>query len=88
VLVPQQYRLVTLNPSMAAVLVGLNTSATYVGVSIAGAVGAAAIPVIGSHSLGYLASALVALALVVSEIATMRVNAVANAKPVSACASA
>jgi MFS transporter, DHA1 family, inner membrane transport protein len=84
VLVPQQYRLVTLNPSMAAVLVGLNTSATYVGVSIAGAIGAAAIPVIGSHSLGYLASGLVALALVVSEIATMRVNAVASANAVKA----
>jgi MFS transporter, DHA1 family, inner membrane transport protein len=84
VLVPQQYRLVTLNPSMAAVLVGLNTSATYVGVSIAGVIGAAAIPVIGSHSLGYLASGLVALALVISEIATMRVNAVANANAVKA----
>jgi MFS transporter, DHA1 family, inner membrane transport protein len=84
VLVPQQYRLVTLNPSMAAVLVGLNTSATYVGVSIAGVIGAAAIPVIGSHSLGYLASGLVALALVISEIATMRVNAIASANAVKA----
>jgi MFS transporter, DHA1 family, inner membrane transport protein len=84
VLVPQQYRLVTLDPSMAAVLVGLNTSATYVGVSIAGVIGAAAIPVIGSHSLGYLASGLVALALVISEIATMRVNAVASANAVKA----
>ena len=86
VLVPQQYRLVSLNPSMAAVLVGLNTSATYVGVSIAGAVGAAAIPVIGSHSLGYLASAIVALALVVSEIAQWRVDAVENGKPAKAAA--
>jgi MFS transporter, DHA1 family, inner membrane transport protein len=80
VLVPQQYRLVTLNPSMAAVLVGLNTSATYVGVSIAGVIGAAAIPVVGSHNLGYLASAIVVLALVFSEIANWRVNAVESAK--------
>lgn len=80
VLVPQQFRLVTLNPSMAPILVGLNTSATYVGVSIAGVVGAAAIPVIGSHNLGYLASAIVLVALIVSELATLRIAAVANAK--------
>ncbi|SAK89175.1 major facilitator transporter [Caballeronia hypogeia] len=86
VLVPQQYRLVSLNPSMAAVLVGLNTSATYVGVSVAGAVGAAAIPVIGSHSLGYLGSAVVVLALVFSEIAQWRVNAVENGKSMKAAA--
>jgi MFS transporter, DHA1 family, inner membrane transport protein len=79
VLTPQQFRLVSLNPSMAAVLVGLNTSATYVGVSIAGMVGAAVIPVIGSHSLGYLSSALVLVALVVSEIASRRIASVANA---------
>jgi predicted MFS family arabinose efflux permease len=73
---PQQFRLVSLNPSMAAVLVGLNTSATYIGVSIAGVVGAAAIPVIGSHSLGYLASAVVVVALVFSELATLRIASV------------
>ncbi|SPB13826.1 major facilitator transporter [Caballeronia novacaledonica] len=86
VLVPQQYRLVSLNPSMAAVLVGLNTSATYVGVSIAGVVGAAAIPVIGSHNLGYLASALVVLALVFSEVANWRVSAAGHAKCAKAAA--
>ncbi|WP_042309741.1 MFS transporter [Paraburkholderia terrae] len=79
-LVPQQFRLVSLNPPMAAVLVGLNTSATYVGVSIAGAIGAAAIPIIGSHSLGYLASSIVLLALIFSELATARIASVANAK--------
>jgi MFS transporter, DHA1 family, inner membrane transport protein len=86
VLVPQQFRLVSLNPSMAAILVGLNTSATYVGVSIAGAVGAAAIPVVGSHSLGYLASAVVVLALVFSEVAQWRVNSVETAKAAKAAA--
>lgn len=80
VLVPQQFRLVSLDPSMAAVLVGLNTSATYVGVSIAGAIGAAAIPVIGSHNLGYLASVVVIVALAVSELATWRIASVANAE--------
>lgn len=80
VLVPQQFRLVSLNPPMAAVLVGLNTSATYVGVSIAGVVGAAAIPVIGSHQLGYIASAIVVLALLFSELATWRIHTVAKAE--------
>ncbi|BAN28181.1 purine efflux pump PbuE (plasmid) [Caballeronia insecticola] len=76
VLVPQQFRLVSLNPPMAAVLVGLNTSATYIGISIAGVVGATAIPVIGSHQLGFLASALVVAAIAMSEIAHRRVSAV------------
>jgi MFS transporter, DHA1 family, inner membrane transport protein len=86
VLVPQQFRLVQLNPSMAAVLVGLNTSATYVGVSIAGVIGAAAIPVIGSHNLGYLASSIVVLALVFSELATLCIASVANTKSNKAAA--
>ncbi|WP_204117299.1 MFS transporter [Paraburkholderia sp. C35] len=83
VLVPQQFRLVSLNPPMAAVLVGLNTSATYIGVSIAGVIGAGAIPVIGSHNLGYLASSIVVVALVFSELATLRIAAVENAKVVT-----
>ncbi|WP_321946654.1 MFS transporter [Paraburkholderia sp. J10-1] len=78
VLVPQQFRLASLNPPMTAVLVGLNTSATYVGVSIAGALGAAVIPVIGSHNLGYLSSIPVVIAILVSELATRRIAASAN----------
>jgi predicted MFS family arabinose efflux permease len=74
-LVPQQFRLASLNPPMTSVLVGLNTSATYVGVSIAGAVGAAVIPSIGSHNLSYLASITVAVAIVVSELASRRIAA-------------
>ncbi|WP_245254105.1 hypothetical protein [Paraburkholderia sp. LEh10] len=70
VLVPQQFRLASLNPPMTAVLVGLNTSATYVGVSIAGALGAAVIPVIGSHNLGYLSAIPVVIAILVSGLAT------------------
>ncbi|WP_070106390.1 MFS transporter [Burkholderia plantarii] len=86
VLVPQQFRLVSLNPPIAAVLVGLNTSATYVGVSIAGVIGAAAIPVGGSHHLGYLASAVVGVALVFSELASARIAAAASRE--AACGAA
>ncbi|CAM2157423.1 putative MFS family arabinose efflux permease [Pararobbsia alpina] len=80
VLVPQQFRLVSLSPAIAPVLVGLNSSATFVGVSIAGVVGAAAIPLIGSHSLGYLASGIVAMAIVVSEMATRAIRNKQQAK--------
>jgi DHA1 family inner membrane transport protein len=78
VLVPQQFCLASLNPPMTAVLVGLNTSATYVGVSIAGAFGAAVIPVIGSHNLGYLPSVPVVIAILVSGLATRRIASFAK----------
>ncbi|QGZ65180.1 MFS transporter [Paraburkholderia acidisoli] len=78
VLVPQQFRLASLNPPMTAVLVGLNTSATYVGVSIAGTLGAAMIPVVGSHNLGYLSAIPVVIAIMVSQLATRRIAAFAR----------
>jgi predicted MFS family arabinose efflux permease len=65
---------------MTSVLVGLNTSATYVGVSIAGTLGAAAIPLTGSHNLGYLAAIPVAIAIVVSALATRRIASFAGSK--------
>ncbi|MDR5782414.1 MFS transporter [Caballeronia sp. LZ065] len=80
VLVPQQFRLASLNPPMTAVLVGLNTSATYVGVSIAGTLGAAVIPLTGSHSLGYLAAVPVVIAILVSGLATRRIASFAGSK--------
>ncbi|AET93356.1 major facilitator superfamily transporter family protein [Burkholderia sp. YI23] len=80
VLVPQQFRLASLNPPMTAVLVGLNTSATYVGVSIAGTLGAAVIPLTGSHNLGYLAAVPVAIAILVSALATRRIASFAGSK--------
>ncbi|RKP47680.1 MFS transporter [Pararobbsia silviterrae] len=78
VLVPQQFRLASINPSMTSVLVGLNTSGTYIGVSIAGALGAAAIPAIGGHNLGLLAGVLVVLAIGMSELASLRIASVAK----------
>jgi MFS transporter, DHA1 family, inner membrane transport protein len=84
VLVPQQFRLASLNPPMTAVLVGLNTSATYVGVSIAGTLGAAVIPLTGSHSLGYLAAVPVVIAILVSGLATRRIASFAASKHAAA----
>ncbi|BBP99540.1 MFS transporter [Burkholderia sp. SFA1] len=80
VLVPQQFRLASLNPPMTAVLVGLNTSAIYIGVSIAGTLGAAVIPLTGSHNLGYLAAVPVAIAILVSALATRRIASFAGSK--------
>jgi MFS transporter, DHA1 family, inner membrane transport protein len=75
---PQQFRLASLNPPMTSVLVGLNTSSTYIGVSIAGAVGAAAIPLVGAHHLGFFSSIAVVVALIVSELASRRIATVAK----------
>ena len=80
VLVPQQFRLASLNPPMTSVLVGLNTSATYVGVSIAGTLGAAVIPLAGSHNLGYLSAIPVVIAIMVSGLATRRIESFAGSK--------
>ena len=69
VLVPQQYRLVSLAPSIAPIVLGLNTASTYVGVSTAGVVGAAGIETVGAHNLGFVGATLIGLALVLSEFA-------------------
>lgn len=75
ILVPQQHRLVSLAPSISSVVVGLNTSGTYLGVTIAGIVGAAGIRALGGHELGFIAAALLVAALVVSELASRRILA-------------
>lgn len=81
---PQQYRLVSLAPTIAPVVVGLNASATYFGVSIAGVVGAAAIPLIGSHALGYLTAGIVLGGLIASELATRAIQAAEHAQTAAA----
>jgi DHA1 family inner membrane transport protein len=75
ILVPQQHRLVTLAPSIAPVVVGLNTSGTYLGVTMAGVIGAAGIPTLSGHELGFIAAAILAVALLLSEIASRRIAA-------------
>ena len=77
-LAPQQHRLVAVAPQTAPVVLGLNTSCTYLGVTTAGVIGAFAIPVLGGHSLGYLGAGLVVISLVLAELATWRIN-VSNA---------
>ncbi len=63
-LVPQQHRLINLSPGAAPLLLGLNSAALYVGVSISGVIGGAAITLLDPHQLGLIGAALLALALV------------------------
>lgn len=79
ILVPQQHRLVHLAPTTAPMVLGLNTAATYFGVSMAGLLGAGALQVIGSHRLGLVSAALMICALLVSEAATWRMAVVTRA---------
>jgi DHA1 family inner membrane transport protein len=63
-LVPQQHRLISLSPGAAPLLLGLNSAALYVGVSISGVIGGAAITLLDPHQLGVIGGALLAVALV------------------------
>ena len=74
-LAPQQHRLVVVAPQSAPVVLGLNTSGTYLGVTAAGVIGAVAIPAVGAHALGLVGAGIVVLALVLAELATLRINA-------------
>ena len=83
-LVPQQYRLVALAPSIAPVLLGLNTAGSFFGMSAAGLIGALAIPIVGAHYLGFVGGGLAVLAFILAELATLRIAA-AEARRTTTC---
>ena len=87
-LVPQQHRLVGLAPSIAPVLLGLNTAGSFFGISAAGIVGAAGIEIVGAHNLGFVGAGLSVIALAVAELATWRIAAADAARPAALSASA
>jgi predicted MFS family arabinose efflux permease len=87
-LAPQQHRLVAVAPHTAPVVLGLNTSFTYLGITTAGVIGALAIPVWGAHNLGYLGAVLVIVALGTAELATWRIKLSAAAQPIEKLVSA
>ncbi len=74
-LAPQQHRLVAAAAHSAPVVLGLNTSGTYLGVTAAGVVGALAIPAVGAYSLGYIGAVFIVAALVLAEMASARIEA-------------
>jgi predicted MFS family arabinose efflux permease len=86
-LVPQQHRLVGLAPSIAPVLLGLNTAGSFFGISAAGVIGAAGIQVLGAHNLGIIGAGLAIIALIVAELATSRIAASNVSRPIGLSAS-
>ncbi|MBV8163788.1 MAG: MFS transporter [Candidatus Eremiobacteraeota bacterium] len=87
-LAPQQRRLVAIAPQTAPVVLGLNTSCTYLGVTTAGVIGALGLPVFGAHHLGYLGAVLVAISLAVAELASWRIAVATAPEPIDELASA
>jgi len=79
-LVPQQHRLVSLAPSIAPILLGLNTAGSFFGISAAGLVGAAGIQTVGAHHLGLVGAGLAVIAFLVAELATNRIAVAAAIK--------
>jgi predicted MFS family arabinose efflux permease len=72
-LVPQQYRLISIAPAAAPLLLGLNSSAIYIGVSMSGVIGGAAITWFDRHALGLAGAAFIAVALLAAEWAHRRI---------------
>jgi predicted MFS family arabinose efflux permease len=70
---PQQYRLVNIAPPIAPVLLGLNTAATYLGVTTAGILGAVGIHLLGAHYLSLLSVGVFMLAIFTSHMAGRRI---------------
>jgi MFS transporter, DHA1 family, inner membrane transport protein len=78
-LAAQQHRLVSIMPKAGPIVLGLNTSATYLGVASAGVVGGVSLTVFGVQSIGWISMALYVGALVVAEI-THRVIATGSSR--------
>lgn len=72
---PQQYRLVSVAPAIAPVLLGLNTAATYLGVTTAGVLGAVGIHLLGAHYLSFLSVGVFVLAIFTSHTAGRHIEA-------------
>jgi predicted MFS family arabinose efflux permease len=74
ILVPQQHRIVAIAPPIAPIVLGLNNSATFLGSTMAGVVGATGIDLLGGDKLGFIAAFLAAAALIASELAARRID--------------
>ena len=71
--VPQQHRLINIMPAAAPVLLGLNSAAISIGVSMSGVIGGAAITWFDRHALGLVGAPFILLALFVAEWAHRRI---------------
>src|SRR6201996_2834018 len=73
-LAPQQHRLVMAAPQVAPVVLGLNNSCSYLGVSVGGVVGALGIHVVDAHHLGLIGAGLTVLAFIAAELASRSID--------------
>ena len=74
-LAPQQHRLVTAAPQAAPVVLGLNNSFSYLGLSIGGVVGALGLRIVGPHYLPLIGVVLNIGAFVAAELASRSIIA-------------
>jgi predicted MFS family arabinose efflux permease len=72
-LVPQQHRLISVTPAAAPLLLGLNSAAIYLGVSMSGLLGGVAIMWVDSHALGLVGAVFISVSLLVAERAQRRI---------------
>ena len=72
--VPQQHRLISIAPAAAPLLLGLNSAALYVGVSMSGLFGGVAVTWFGSYALGPVGALFIVVALFVAERAHRRIS--------------
>jgi MFS transporter, DHA1 family, inner membrane transport protein len=79
--VPQQHRLVTLAPHVAPLLLALNNTAIYAGLACSGLLGGIVILVIDVHYLSLVGAASIFVALVMAELAHLRIIRRASAEP-------
>ncbi|HEX7913726.1 MAG TPA: MFS transporter [Paraburkholderia sp.] len=73
-LVPQQHRLISIAPVAAPVLLGLNSTAIYTGVSMSGVIGGAVITWFDRHFLGLVGAAFITVGFFVAECAYQRIS--------------
>jgi predicted MFS family arabinose efflux permease len=72
-LVPQQHRLIHITPAAAPLVLGLNSAAISIGVSMSGLIGGAAITWFDRHALGLVGAPVIAVALLIAEWAHQRI---------------
>jgi predicted MFS family arabinose efflux permease len=65
--VPQQHRLISIAPGAASVLLGLNSAAISIGVSMSGGIGGAVISWFDRRTLGLVGAAFITVSLLVAE---------------------
>jgi len=71
--VPQQHRLISTAPAAGPLVLGLNSAALYIGVSMSGLLGGAAIARVSPHALGLVGAPVIFAALLVAEWAHRRI---------------